>query len=349
VPQVLLIGFGIRISDSTHLLGIISKLNYNTTEDRLRAELAESRAEVDRLRERMADVMSSVHKELSLISLVQKWPGAESAAPPEEFLASIDAAAKIGRWQDAGCLQIAALRLTETVKTFLKTNTELDAQDVTWEKFKSLFRERFRNNHTDQYHFTRLQTARQFRNEGPQEYADRCRALAQKVMGRSNNPMAQRIHRENAERMCLASFVAGLTGVPARKVRYTNPQNLQQALTIALSVTEGEKLEKGEGKFYAGSEKQPWHRKKRVMVDRVHKTNTIQNSQQCIRNSAKATTPTKCFDFGGLGHFATECPTGLCRRASTKKLTSRNSGSRTRNKGVRGDDRLPTTNSHQGN
>jgi len=41
--------------------------------------------------------------------------------------------------------------------------------------------------------------ARQVKNEGPQEFADRCRALAQKVMCKDSVLVAQRIHRENAK------------------------------------------------------------------------------------------------------------------------------------------------------
>ena len=93
--------------------------------------------------------------------------------------------------------------------------------------------------HTDQYHFMKLQTARQAKNEGPQEFADRCRALAQKVMCKDSDPVAQGIHRKNAERMLLASFVAGLSGVAGRQLRYQNPQTLQHALSIALSARGG--------------------------------------------------------------------------------------------------------------
>ena len=66
----------------------------------------------------------------------------------------------------------------------------------------------------------KLQTARQAKNEGPQEFGDRCRALAQKVMYKDSDPVAQRIHRENAERMLLASFVAGLSGEVGRQVKF---------------------------------------------------------------------------------------------------------------------------------
>ena len=73
----------------------------------------------------------------------------------------------------------------------------------------------------------KLQTARQGENEGPQEFADRCRGLAQKIIVKTDDPVAQRIHRQNGERMLLASFVVGLSGVPGRQVRYCAPRSMQ--------------------------------------------------------------------------------------------------------------------------
>ena len=68
-------------------------------ENKLRDELAESRLEITRLNERLVSVMPTMHKDLSLISLFSKWSGAESSIPLEEFLASIESAAKIGNWK----------------------------------------------------------------------------------------------------------------------------------------------------------------------------------------------------------------------------------------------------------
>jgi hypothetical protein len=51
---------------------------------RLQAELAESQAEILRLRERMTMGMPTVHKDLSLISLLPRWLGLESAIPRED-------------------------------------------------------------------------------------------------------------------------------------------------------------------------------------------------------------------------------------------------------------------------
>lgn len=82
--------------------------------------------------------------------------------------------------------------------------------------------------HSDQYHFTKLQTARQAKNEGPMEFADRCKGLVQRVMSKANDPVAKRIHRENTDRMCLANSVAGLCGFVRRQVPYAHPRSLQE-------------------------------------------------------------------------------------------------------------------------
>jgi len=94
---------------------------------------------------------------------------------------------------------------------------------------------------TDQFHYMQLQTARQRRNERPQEFADRCRALAQKIVCRVDDPQVKHVHQENAESMLLAAFVSGLVGVPGRQCPFSNPQNIQQALSIALTVDQAEK------------------------------------------------------------------------------------------------------------
>ena len=190
-------------------------------EARLQAELAETKADIQRRIERFSIGKPTVHKDLSLISLVPKWSGSESAVPLEEFFSSIEGSARVGNWEDTDKCQVAILKLTDAAKQFHNGCSELHLADVTWHKFKSLFSHKFRDVHTAQYHFTKLLTARRGRNETPQEFADRCRALSQKIICIVDNPLAQRIHCENAERMLLTSFVAGLPGVPGRQVRYT--------------------------------------------------------------------------------------------------------------------------------
>jgi len=116
-----------------------------------------------------------------------------------------------------------------------------------------VFRKRFCEVRSDQYHFTRLQTARQAKNDGLLEFADRCKGLAQKVMSKVNEPRAQQIHRENADRMCLASFVAGLSGVVGRQLRYAHSRTLQEAFNLVLAVDKAERQERRNETFYTRS------------------------------------------------------------------------------------------------
>jgi len=149
------------------------------TEARLKLELSESQIEIQRLRDRLATAPPTVYKDLAFISLVPKWSGSESAVSLEEFFSSIEGSAKIGHWAEADCLQVAALKLVESARTFYYSCPELHAESVTWQSFKAIFRDRFKDVRTDQFHYMQLERARQRRNEGPQEFADRCRALAQ--------------------------------------------------------------------------------------------------------------------------------------------------------------------------
>ena len=137
------------------------------SQEKLLSDLHESRAEIQRLRDRLSIRTPTIHKDLSLISLIPKWSGSESAAPLEELISSIEGAAKLGNWQDSDRVRIGALKLTDLARSFYNTYQDLDAEDTTWQKFKEVFRQRFKDVRPDQYNFMKLQTARQARNEDP--------------------------------------------------------------------------------------------------------------------------------------------------------------------------------------
>jgi hypothetical protein len=164
----------------------------------------------------------------------------------------------------------------------------------------------------------RLQMAKQGKNKGPQESADWCRALAQKVMRRDDNPAVQKIHRENAERMLLASFVAGLSGEIGKMMRIQNPQNVNQALTTALTIREALSQEKNAKTFFTKFE------------------NSVEVSSQGRVRHAQGRAEPKCYECEGRGHFARECPTHLNRgqtRNSPRKKNPSGCSSRPRSPG----------------
>jgi len=104
--------------------------------ERLRLELEESNSEIAQLRDGLSMETPTIRKDLSLISLLPKWSGAETAVPLEEFLSSIEGAAKVDRWTQEDCVQLANLRRLDPAKAFYNYNLDLHAADVTWEWYK---------------------------------------------------------------------------------------------------------------------------------------------------------------------------------------------------------------------
>jgi len=51
--------------------------------------------------------------------------------------------------------------------------------------------------------------------------------------------------------MLLASYVAGLIGIPGRQVHFASPVSVEEAIRIAVSVQEAERQEKFNNSFYA--------------------------------------------------------------------------------------------------
>ena len=123
----------------------------------LQAQLAESKAEIARLKECLSTGTPTIHKDLSLNSLVPTWSGSESAITLAEFMEKIDSAAKLGRWHSSDCLRIPERTLADPAMSFYNTCLEIHAEDATWEKFKA-FRERFSPHRS--VSFMRLQAAK---------------------------------------------------------------------------------------------------------------------------------------------------------------------------------------------
>jgi len=78
---------------------------------RLQAELAERKAEVQWLRDRMPLGTLTVHKDLSLITIVPRWTGSETEINLQEFFSGIERPVRIGRWEGNDNDQIATVKM----------------------------------------------------------------------------------------------------------------------------------------------------------------------------------------------------------------------------------------------
>jgi len=91
-----------------------------TSEALLKLEMNEAQKEIQRLKDRLATVPPTVHKDSSLISLVPGWSGTESAVSLEKCLSSIGGSARIGHWLKTYCLQVTVLGFVDNVRTFFQ-------------------------------------------------------------------------------------------------------------------------------------------------------------------------------------------------------------------------------------
>jgi hypothetical protein len=169
-------------------------------------------------------------KDISMISLIPKWSGAVKSMRVHEFIETVERAARVGNWSDANMVQVATLNLADTAKTFYLGCKELHNPGITWVHFKNIFQDRFRDAHTDQYHFLQLQTdimgEKALRNlQTDARYYVRKQFLFLRPANTKHT-----VYATDAERRLLTAFIFGLSGQSGQQVRFTIPQTLHEAV-----------------------------------------------------------------------------------------------------------------------
>jgi hypothetical protein len=92
--------------------------------------------------------------------------------------------------------------------------------------------------------------ATQKSGETPQEFANRCRSFAQRMLPQVENPQFKKLYYEHAKRMLLSSFSSGLVRTAGKQVRFSLPKTLDEALKISITVDQAELQERRSEAFY---------------------------------------------------------------------------------------------------
>jgi hypothetical protein len=75
-----------------------------------------------------------------------------------------------------------------------------------------------------------------------EEFADRCMRLCQKAVRHVDDEATQRIINEEAERRLVAAYINGSMGIVGQEVRFRMPQTLDEAVKVAVTVNNAERL-----------------------------------------------------------------------------------------------------------
>jgi hypothetical protein len=179
-------------------------------------------------------------KDLSLINFIPRWSGTDKAVNVKDFFDSVESSAKVGKWTDTDKIRITVLKLTEVAEAFYCSLVELQSADITWQDFKTKCLHRFRDVRPPHFHYLQLQSARQGKDETPQDFAAWLRSLALRTVPKVDDPLLQAFHYEQAERMILSTFIAGLLGNRGQQVLFRMARTVE-AVQIVVTVFEAEK------------------------------------------------------------------------------------------------------------
>ena len=150
----------------------------------------------------------------------------------------------MGRLTAKDKVHLVKLKLRGTARAFYSAQAQLRADDVTHAVLRTAFVNRFKDKHTDQYHYNRVQNASQEKGESPEMFLDRLRKLCQRTVRTSENAVEQAVINQEADRRLLAAFINRLGGPPGRQVRLQMPENIDKPLNMAIIATNAEREEK---------------------------------------------------------------------------------------------------------
>jgi hypothetical protein len=115
---------------------------------------------------------------------LRNYTGESKGRSVQEFLGQIETLAKVSGWTSQDKAIIIKAKLQGLAPQFLHGREGLGRDGCSYEVPKQSLVERSSDKLLDQYHCTILQEAVQGREEGAEEFSDRCRKMCQRTVRR---------------------------------------------------------------------------------------------------------------------------------------------------------------------
>jgi hypothetical protein len=143
----------------------------------LQAQMEELRGRLETLK--IEEGPRGQSKDVSLVASIKEWTGEFKSIHGQEFLMQIETFAKVSGWTNQDKALIVKAKLQGFALQFLHGREELGRNGCSYDVLKQALVERFSDKFPDHCYYTRLQEAVQGREEGAEEFSDRCRKMCQ--------------------------------------------------------------------------------------------------------------------------------------------------------------------------
>lgn len=233
-----------------------------------------------------SEMAPMIKRDMSVHNLVKPWSGEADAGPVEDFLNNFGAVACMGNWSDLDKRTICRMKLTGPAAACLSGHPELLRVEATFEEFKRVLRERFREPLGPEYQLLAMSHLSQNPSEGVNEFADRCRKLGEESLPKPPTGAVSDWGRNILDRITLAAFIKGLRSDIRLPLEYNPPVNLAEAIQKAARVELANKA-----------------------VVKVKSVFPVPCKDGIPRDRQSLEVDTlNCYACGRKGHFARECP-----------------------------------------